>query len=70
MKSTTRTVDEILASALRKEEAARDFYAELAIGCNVDFVRELLDKLKNEEEKHRQLIHAMQVRLNNGRKPA
>lgn len=69
MKSNIRTVDQILASALRKEEAARDFYAELAIGCNVDFVRDLLEKLRNEEEKHGQLIRSMQARLNSGRKP-
>lgn len=69
MMRSTRNVDQILASALRKEESARDFYAELAVGCHVDFVRELLEKLKNEEEKHVQLIRSMQARLNSGHKP-
>jgi rubrerythrin len=69
--ATTRrpTVEEILTSALRKEESARDFYAKLAADCPIDFVRELLKKLENEESKHVNLIHSMQARLRAGKNP-
>lgn len=62
--------DHILQSALRKEEGARDYYAKLADGCTVDFVRELLWKLMNEEEKHVRMIRDMQARLNTGKNPS
>ena len=34
------TVDEILHEALKKETQARDFYADLATRCSVDFMTE------------------------------
>ena len=44
-----RTTDQILQVALAKEKEARDFYDEQAVHCRVDFVRKLLEKLKDEE---------------------
>ena len=54
---------EILKAALEKESASRDFYAELANRCHVDFVRELLFRLQDEEAKHALLIRNMLARL-------
>ena len=61
------TPDEILREALEKERQARDFYAGLASNCSVVFVRELLEKLQNEESKHVHLIQAMLGRLESGK---
>ena len=58
-----KTRGEILRAAAEKETSARDFYAELAARCHVDFVRELLLRLHNEEEKHLDLIRKMLARL-------
>lgn len=58
-----RTPDQILRAALEKELAARDFYADLANRCHVDFVKELLLQLQIEEEKHAALIRKALARL-------
>ena len=58
-----RSLDEILRAALEKETSARDFYAELAHRCHVDFVKELLLRLQVEEEKHAALIRKALTRL-------
>ncbi len=58
-----RTPDQILRAALEKETSARDFYAELANHCHVDFVKELLVHLQIEEEKHAALIRKALARL-------
>ena len=58
-----RTPDQILHAALEKETSARDFYAELAHHCHVDFVKELLVQLQIEEEKHAALIRKALARL-------
>ena len=58
-----RTPDQILRAALEKELDARDFYAELANRCHVDFVKELLLQLQVEEEKHAALIRKALARL-------
>ncbi len=63
------TIEEILATALDKERQARDFYGSLALQCPVEPVRELLQKLENEEHKHFRMIEEMQVRLNLGLDP-
>jgi rubrerythrin len=60
---------EILRVALESERRSRDFYAGLAATCSVDFVRELLEKLQNEEAKHAHLIEGMIARLESGRDP-
>ena len=63
------TPEEILRKALEKETQARDFYAELAASCSVDLVRELLEKLQNEESKHMRMIRDMLGRLESGGAP-
>jgi rubrerythrin len=62
-----KTPDQILKVALAKEEESRDFYDEQAAGCRVDFVRKLLEKLKNEESKHIRMVQGMITKLNVGR---
>jgi rubrerythrin len=62
-----RTFDQILQVALAKEKEARDFYDEQAANCRVDFVRKLLEKLKNEESKHIRLVQDMITKLKVGR---
>jgi rubrerythrin len=59
--------DQILREALERETQARDFYAELAVGCSVDFVRELLERLQSEESKHMHMIQDMLGRLGSER---
>ena len=60
------TSGQILQEALRRENEARDFYADLAIRCRVDFVKELLERLKDEESKHARLVQDMIIRLDRG----
>jgi rubrerythrin len=60
------TPNEILQAALDKEMQARDFYAELERNCSVDFVKELLLTLANEESKHVHLIQKMLARVEAG----
>lgn len=64
-----RTPDQILRLALQKETQARDAYRELAAHCSVDFVRDLLLKLQDEEQKHMRMIQGMLARLELGRTP-
>ena len=61
-----RTSDQILQVALAKEKEAREFYDEQIVHCHVDFVRELLEKLKNEESKHIRLVQGMIAKLKAG----
>jgi len=65
-----RTPVEILNAALEKENAARDFYCQLAADCRSDFVQDLLRRLQNEEEKHARLIRRMLARIAAGHYPA
>jgi len=65
-KDATKTPDVILRIALVKEMQARDLYEELARECSVDFVRELLEKLQNEESKHVHMVEEMLGRLEAG----
>ena len=60
------TAEEILQAALAREEQARDLYAELAAQCRIDFVRELLERLRDEEAKHARLLQEIITRLNRG----
>lgn len=62
-----RTPDEILRVALEKEAQARDFYGDLSAHCSVDFVKELLLKLHNEESKHWHMIQDMLGKLAAGK---
>ena len=65
--SDFRTPASILDAALDKEQQAHDFYERLAAHCDVDFVKELLEKLQNEESKHIHLIRQMKGRLEAGK---
>lgn len=58
--------NEILRAALEKETQARDFYLKLEANCSVDFVKELLKRLQNEESKHMHLIQEMIEKLEAG----
>lgn len=60
------TPNEILQAALEKETQARDFYEELGKNCSVDFVKDLLLTLQNEESKHMHLIQKILKRADAG----
>jgi rubrerythrin len=61
------TPDEILNAALAKERQSREFYAGLAEECRIDGVRQLIEKLKDEENKHVKMIEEMLADLRLGR---
>ena len=61
------TPAQILQEALRRENEARDFYADLATRCRINFVKELLERLKSEESRHARLVQDMITRLNRGK---
>lgn len=63
------SIGEILDRALDKERQAQAFYAGLVRQCEIEFVRELLEKLMDEEHKHVLMIQAIQTRLNLGQDP-
>jgi len=67
MQKRELTTPEILKEALRRENEARDFYGELAASCHIDFVKELLERLKNEESRHVRWVQDMITRLNAGK---
>jgi rubrerythrin len=60
------TPNEILRAALEKETQARDFYTELEKNCSVDFVKDLLLTLQNEESRHVHMIQKMLGRVEAG----
>jgi rubrerythrin len=62
-----RTPDEILRVALAKETQAHEFYSNLAAQCRVPIVRELAEKLKDEEYRHMRMVEEMITRLSLGR---
>jgi rubrerythrin len=61
------TPDKILKAALSKEKRARDFYADQIGRCRIEMVRELLEKLRNEEQKHVRMVEQMMANLRLGR---
>jgi rubrerythrin len=65
-----KSADEILQTALRKEKRARDFYDGLVFQCGVEMVRELVERLRDEEAKHVKMIETMLSRLRLGHDPA
>ena len=65
-----KSADEILQTALRKEKRARDFYEGLVFHCGVEMVRELVERLRDEEAKHVKMIETMLSRLRLGHDPA
>lgn len=68
MQTKLTTPNEILQKALQMENQAHDFYAGLAGQISVDFVRELLETLQNEESKHVHMIRDMISRLESGKR--
>lgn len=64
--NTLTTPDDILRAALDREREAHAFYADLAGGCRVDMVRELLERLGNEEYKHMRMVEEMLADLRLG----
>jgi rubrerythrin len=64
-----KSVNEILQQALMKEKRARDFYEGLALDCGVEMVRELVERLRDEEAKHVKMIETMLSRLRLGHDP-
>ena len=63
------TPDEILNAALAKEHRALQFYSELAEQCEIEMVRQLIEKLKDEENKHVKMIEEMIAYLRLGHSP-
>jgi rubrerythrin len=66
-KAPPKTPDEILQLALSKEQSAHDFYDSMATQCHVEFVRELLERLRDEEGRHVRMVQDMITRLELGR---
>lgn len=62
----TGTPVEILQLALKKEQAAHDFYAEVRDHAKVESVRLLAEELCEEEGRHVRLIESHIVRLLRG----
>jgi rubrerythrin len=61
------TPDEILSAALAREEEAHAFYAGLAGDCHFDAVKDVLERLRDEEARHVRLIRELTTKLNLGR---
>jgi len=59
--------DQILALALKKEEAAYRFYDGVAKDLKVEFLREMVEKLREEEAKHVQMIRKRIAQLEMGK---
>ncbi len=68
-KGRLNTPDEILSAALAKERQSRQFYTGLAERCTIDMVRQLIEKLKDEENKHVKMIEEMITNLRLGHSP-
>ena len=64
---TLSTPAEILQVALRKEENAFRFYDNLLNAPKADFVRDLIERLRDEEAKHVRLIQKEIVKFSLGR---
>ena len=56
MNDEPKTPADILDTALRKEKSAYNFYDRMAMQTRVAMVRELLEKLREEEAKHVRMI--------------
>jgi rubrerythrin len=61
------TPAEILRVALRKEENAFRFYDNMLNTPKADFVRALIERLRDEEAKHVRLIQKEILKFNLGR---
>ncbi|MCK5528498.1 MAG: hypothetical protein KAI74_02335 [Kiritimatiellae bacterium] len=60
------TPREILEYALKMEKQSYEFYEEIENHCSVEFMKEIISELKNEEYTHMHSINAMIARLDAG----
>jgi len=60
---------EVLKKALKKERQSYDYYAKLAVDCPNEQVKALLEKLRDEESKHLQMIDSMLIQIELGHEP-
>ncbi len=67
MAKTLSAPDDILEAALKKEKVAFRFYNNLLQGTHVDFVRDLLEQLRDEEAKHVRMIEKKIAAMEAGR---
>lgn len=67
--SKLTTAYETLQSALKRERQAYEFYAKLAGDCRIEGLRELLEKLRDEENKHIKMIEKMLSQMRLGHDP-
>lgn len=63
------TSDRILEAALAKEKEAQQFYSDLLAQTNVEFIRNMLETLRDEECRHVRTIESMIRDLNLGHVP-
>jgi rubrerythrin len=61
------TESEILQAALNREKEAYAFYNSLLEGQHVEFLRDLLTELRDQEGKHRLMIERHITDMNLGR---
>lgn len=61
MQSGFRTFAEVLAFAAEREEAARQFYLELARQTNDTFMKQIFMDFAHEEEKHRETLENLEA---------
>jgi rubrerythrin len=67
--SKSFTAYETLQSALKRERQAYEFYSRLAGDCRIEGLRELLEKLRDEENKHIKMIEKMLSQMRLGHDP-
>lgn len=60
------TPDGILEAALCREKEAYQFYSGVLARCSLDAVRDLVEKLRDEEYRHVRMIEGMISNLNLG----
>ncbi len=63
------TAYDTLQAALKREHQAYDFYANLAENCRIESLMELLEKLREEENKHARMIEKMLSKMLLGHDP-
>jgi rubrerythrin len=61
------TPAEILQVALKKEQNALMFYNRILAGARVDFIRILIEQLRDEEAKHVKMIERKITSLKTGK---
>ena len=67
MAAVSRSSIEVLQIALKKEESSLKMYSSMVEQTKVQFVRELLEQLRDEEARHVRMIQKRLSRLAIGR---